>query len=237
MSETRETTENSKAARLDPATEERIYRLYREYFQAAEENRNGNLWEVIAWDAALTEPPAALTDAALEMYRDGILLPDFSARMLQTLRSSRGRAWFVTRWSYEEVKAHLTVREWLLRAGIADETLKTLSDDLMASFRWEPEIDEPLPVMADALLWELRQIEKTRDLRDAAKSAGDPALTDAATRLLTDHEAHRDFLRASLRIIADTYPDDVRTSVKTIAPFSEDPSAERTLLALLDIPN
>ena len=228
------TSERSVVARLDPATEERLYRLYREYYQRAEDERAWNLWEVISWDAALKEPPADLVSAAIDIYKDGIPLPDFSARLLNVQRASRGRAWFLTCWSYEEVKAHLAIREWLLCAGVSDETLKNLSDELMNSYRWEPDSYEPLPMLADALYWELRQIEKMRQLRTAAQTAGDPALTDVATRTLADHEAQRDFFRNTLRIISETYLRDVREAIKTAT--IQNPTVEPMLLALLDIP-
>ena len=223
-------------ARLDLATEGRLYKLYREYFQTAEETRNWNFWADVPWDAALAEPPAALTEIALGIYYDGVMLPDFSARTLQTLRASRGRAWFITRWSYEEVKCHLAVREWLICTGYADDELKALSDDLMASRRWLPPLDEPLPVMADALLAELQQIEKTRHLHQQAKAAGDAALTDVAARTLLDHEMHRDFFRAALMIIAENYAGDVRAAIRQTSLSLEDAAVERTLLALLDMP-
>ena len=229
------TSERSAIARLDTATENRLYALYRDYFHKAEETRNWNLWDIIPWDSVLTEPPTSLTDAVLTVYRDGVLLPDFSARALHILRSSRGRAWFLTRWSYEEVKCHLALREWLIRAGVDDNDLKTLSDEIMTAFRWQPPQDKPLTVMADALLWELRQIEQTRSLFQEAKAAGDGALTDVATRILTDHEMHRDFFRAALVIIAESYASDVQEAIRQVSADQEDENAGRTLLALLDM--
>ena len=260
------TSETSASARLDGATEERLLRLYREFFQKAEETRRWNLWNDIAWDAVPVDangkptetpaedtvdktevprkmrhylsnnPPPELAESVLAAYREDLFLPDYSASALHFLRASRGRAWFLTRWSYEEGKHLLALGQWLVLSGtLADSDLRDLSNALLAKYEWQPAHDDAPFIFADSLLWEMHEIDRFRALRKAAEETGDNALSELATRILTDEEAHRDFFRLGLAIIAERYPDMVRDAVARAAQAHESPDAGRALLALLDI--
>ena len=244
------TSEQSASARLDTATEERLLRLYREFFQQAEETRRWNLWNDVSWEVVPegsenagkmkhyldAAPPQALTEAVLNAYRDDLFLPDYSAASLHFLRASRGRAWFLTRWAYEEGKHLLGLGEWLVKSGVfADSDLRDLSNTLLAKYEWQPAHSDAPFIFADCLLWEMHEIERFRALRKAAEQGGDAALTELTTRILTDEEAHRDFFRLALAIVAERYPNMVRDAVNRAAQAGESPDAGRALLALLDI--
>ncbi len=230
------TSEFSASARLDPATEERLYRLFREFFQKAEETRRWNLWSDVPWDAIATDPPRELSEAVLTAFREDSFLPDYSAHALHYLRASRGRAWFLTRWAYEEGKHLLALGEWLTKSGsISGDDLRELSNGLLATYTWQPEDRDNLFVWADALLWEMHEIDRFRALKQSAETAGDSALVELASRILTDEEAHRDFFRLSLAIIAERYGERVEAAIKEAAQAHESPEAGQTLLALLDL--
>jgi acyl-[acyl-carrier-protein] desaturase len=232
------TNEMSTAARLDRPTEDRLYRLYREYFQHAETERTWNLWNDVPWDQVRTDPPAELVAAVLEAYRDDLLLPDYSARALSLLRSSRGRAWFLTQWSYEEGKHLLALNEWLVRSGaFADDELRRMSDELLSTCRWEPPFPDAPAVFVDALLWEMRQLEQARSLARLADAAGDPALATLVGRIIADELAHRDFFRATLVTIAEAHRDLVTDAVRRVAEVLDQPGGEKPVLALLDLPS
>jgi acyl-[acyl-carrier-protein] desaturase len=231
------TTDTSAAARLDRPTEDKLYRLYRDYFERADAERNWNLWSDIPWDAIRTDPPAELVAAVLEAYRDDLLLPDYSAKALHILRSSRGRAWFLTRWSYEEGRHLLALNEWLVRSGAyTDDDLRRMSDDLLGKYGWEPVFPDAPAVFVDALLWELRQIEQSRALARQAEVAGDAALGDLMKRVLADETAHRDFFRAALVTISAAHPDLVTDAVRRVTGALDYPGGDRPILALLDLP-
>jgi len=231
------TTAASASARLERATEDKLYRLYRGYFERADAERNWNLWSDVPWDAIRTDPSAELVAAVLEAYRDDLLLPDYSAKALHILRSSRGRAWFLTRWSYEEGRHLLALNEWLVRSGAyADDDLRRMSDDLLAEYGWEPVFPDAPAVFVDALIWELRQIEQARALARQAEAAGDAALGDLLKRVLDDETAHRDFFRAALVTISAAHADLVTDAVRRVTEALDHPGGERPILALLDLP-
>jgi acyl-[acyl-carrier-protein] desaturase len=230
------TRPESSAMRLDRATEDRLYRLYREYFQDGERNRNWNPWTAVPWEEVKSEPSAELVEAAIAAYREDLFLPDYSSRALAALRASRGRAWFLTRWSYEEGKHLLALHEWLIRSGaFDDEQLKEMSDSLLNSYRWEPPATDAPAIFVDALLWERREIERATDLRRRAEIAGDLAFVAALDLILADETAQRDFFVGTLRIIAEKYPDMVRDAVRRVTEALEDPTGATAVLHLLDL--
>jgi acyl-[acyl-carrier-protein] desaturase len=212
------TNEKSAAARMDRPTEDRLYKLFRDFFQQAELERRWNLWNDFAWDTVPTNPSPALVQAVTRAYHDELFLPDYSARALYHLRSSRGRAWFVTRWTYEEGKHLLVLAEWLMRCGAyTNDELRAQSDDLLLRFTWEPPYDDAPAVLADFLLWELKERERYRALRTLALAEGDAVLAAVLVEILKDEDAHRDFLHQSLAIIAETYPEQVADAARRIA--------------------
>lgn len=199
------TNERSAIARLDRATEDKLYARFHDYFLAAERGRAWNLWTDTPWEQVVSPPPSELTVRVLEAYRDELMLPDYSAKALQILRASRGRAWFLTRWAYEEGKHLLALHEWLLRSkAYTDDQLRVMADGLLGTFAWEPLDEEPVAVLHEMQTWEQHEIERTTTLLSLAKDAGDNALTAILMRTLADEKAHEAFLREVLEVIENT---------------------------------
>lgn len=223
------------AAMLDRETEEALYRHYRAFFHTAENTRNWNPWTDIPWDQVSIAPSPALAEAVLASYREDVFLPDYTVTMLHTLRSSRGRAWFATRWSYEEGKHLLTLGEWLVRSGTrTDDELKVMADELLYAYRWEAPFPDPTAVLADALAWEMREIERYRALHHLASEEGDAALTGAIRRLLADEEAHQAFFLEALEIIARMHGELVTDAVRRVATAQGSPAHAHALLTAFD---
>jgi acyl-[acyl-carrier-protein] desaturase len=234
------TNEKSAAARMDRATEDRLYKVFRDFFQKAEDYRRWNLWSDFDWDAVPTNPSPALVQAVTRAYHDELFLPDYSARALYHLRSSRGRAWFLTRWTYEEGKHLLVLSEWLMRCGAyTNDQLRAQSDDLLLHFAWEPPYEDAPAVLADFLLWELKERDRYRSLRKLAEAEGDTVLVSVLAYILRDEDAHRDYLIQSLAVIAETYPELVADAARRIVASNttgdDGPNFGNALLAELDI--
>jgi acyl-[acyl-carrier-protein] desaturase len=200
------TRPESSAMRLDRPTEDALYKLYRNYFREAEDNRNWSPWTAIPWEETKPEPSPNLIEAVLDLYRDALFLPDYSARALELLRASRGRAWFITRWSYEEGKHLLILHEWLIRSGAyTDDQLKAMSDELLTAYRWEPPFPDAPAIFVDALLWEQREIEQINAIKAQAENTGDTALLTVLNLMLADENAHHEFFAAALRTIEENH--------------------------------
>ena len=200
----------SAAARLDRDTEVRLYQLYRDYFRRGEEERRWVIWTDIPWDETRLNPAPELVDAVWNAFQEDVFLPDYSARALQILRASRGRTWFLTRWAYEEGKHLLGLTEWLTRSGaMTSEEVRDGSELLLSAFQWEPDSLDGIDLFADFLHWETLETARYEALLAQARDAGDLALVALLTRIVEEDAGHRDFFAESLRIIGETYPDQV----------------------------
>ena len=111
----------SSAMRLDRETERELYALYKDYCRTAEEEGRDALWRDPIPTEGIGGATPALAEAALAAYRQDVYLPDYGAATLRRLRASRGRAWFWTRWSYEESRQLLALHEWLIAARRSEE--------------------------------------------------------------------------------------------------------------------
>lgn len=205
-------------AMLDRATEDALYEKFAAFFRVAEEERAWNLWTEVPWEQTANPPSAALTEAVEAAYADELFLPDYAEQMLSLVRSSRGRAWFMTRWTYEEGKHILALGEWLMRSGQrSDAALKAFSDDLLAGGRWTLPFTDPSAAMVYALVREQEEIERYRALRSAAEAENDGALGILLRHILSDEQAHRDFLRDALRTIQGSQPALIEEAARRVA--------------------
>lgn len=203
---------------LDGDTERELYQAYRQFFTRAERERRWNLWADVPWDQANPRASDALANAVLAAYAEENFLPDYSEQLLNLLRASRGRAWFVTRWMYEEGKHSLALGEWLVRAGkMTDEQVRDHADDLLARTRRTLVSDEPLAAMVEAFAREQDEIARYSALGALAREESDGALAHVCAQLLSDEETHAVFFRDALRLIAARQPDLVQNAVETIA--------------------
>jgi acyl-[acyl-carrier-protein] desaturase len=117
----------------NPQFENRFYELYLEFFNRAESERRWNVQKDIPWDRCnpkVTDEIALIVESfcAVELF-----LPDYTSKILQLVRKSRGRAWFQANWGYEESKHSLVLEEWLVRSG--KRTAKEISTFADTVFR------------------------------------------------------------------------------------------------------
>ena len=212
----------SAAAMLDRETERKLYQTFRRFFVQAERERRWDLWNDIPWDQASSHASETLVEAVVAAYAEEAFLPDYSQRLLNLLRSSRGRAWFVTRWSYEEGKHLLALGEWLVRANKrTDDQMKAFTDDLLAETVRDVPIREPVPALVWALAHEQGEIARYRALGAQARDENDAALTAVCDRLLRDEEAHAAFFRDTLRLIQEREPGLVADAVRRMILLPE----------------
>lgn len=211
-------TNNKALAMLDRATEDALYAHFGAYFRRAEEERRWNLWGDVPWDQAKPAPGDDLVQAVEAAYAQELFLPDYSAKLIHLLRSSRGRAWFLTRWTYEEGKHLLALGEWLMRSGArTNDELESFSDRVLAQDEWQLASPDPTTALAQVLAREHEEVARYQKLLVRAETAGDGALVAVITKLLGDEQAHRHFFRDALRLIEERHPILVQTAASTLA--------------------
>src|SRR5258708_4750458 len=101
---------------LNSKIEQRFFEHYLEYFKLAEDRRRWNLWKDVPWDKCNPNASPLIADVVEAFSAVEMFLPDYTAKILQLIRKSRGRAWFQANWGYEESKHSLTLAEWLVRS-------------------------------------------------------------------------------------------------------------------------
>jgi hypothetical protein len=227
---------------MDRPTEDRLYKLFRDFFQQAEIERRWNLWNDFAWDTVGTNPSPALVAAVTRAYHDELFLPDYSARALYHLRSSRGRAWFLTRWTYEEGKHLLVLAEWLMRSGsYTNDELRAQSDRSAAALYLGAAYEDAPAVLADFLLWELKERDRYRALRKLAVAEGDEVL--AAVWSYSERRGRASGLpapepRDHRRDVSEQVADAARRIAANDATGDDGPAFGNALLAdLTSLPN
>jgi acyl-[acyl-carrier-protein] desaturase len=221
-----------KTAMLDRATEDALYAHFTDYFRRAEEKRRWNLWNDVPWEAVNPGASDDLTDAVEAAYAEELLLPDYSEQLIHRLRGSRGRAWFLTRWSYEEGKHLLVLAEWLMRSGKrTDDQLKESSYQVLGERSWRLSFEDPIAAMAETLLREHQEIVRYERLLPRAHAEHDGALSAVLHQLLSDEMEHRAFFRDALLLLKERLPDrQVEEGVRRVAEL---PAAERFASTLL----
>jgi acyl-[acyl-carrier-protein] desaturase len=180
---------------------EAVYRMYMDFFEAAEKKRRWSVYDDIPWerlDPSVYDEGRATnveTFCGVELY-----LPDYVGQGINLVRENFGRAWFQANWGYEESKHGLALRLYLLKSGQrTTEQLREL-EDAIAAQPWRLPFDTPRRMTcygaiqeASTLLAYLRQIED-------AKSANDEVLTTVYRLIARDEAAHQQFYRAVLKL-------------------------------------
>ncbi len=184
--------------------EERFFDLYLEYFKLAEDRRRWNLWRDVPWEQANPESSPLIANivegfSAVEMF-----LPDYTAKIMQLIRKSRGRAWFQANWGYEESKHSLALAEWLVRSGHrTDEQMRAYANSLLDGGEWELPFDHPRQMIIYTMVQELATWLNYRNLMNLAHQNEDPALVRVLTLISRDEKCHYEFFRRGVGIFLE----------------------------------
>ncbi|MCI0342979.1 MAG: acyl-ACP desaturase [Planctomycetales bacterium] len=97
--------------------EEKLYRIYWEFFEKAERERRWSVFDDIPWDKVNQEASEDLALCAETFCCVELYLPDYITYALGVVRNSFGQSWFQANWGYEESKHALSLGEYLVRSG------------------------------------------------------------------------------------------------------------------------
>ena len=79
---------------MSATLERRFYDLYLKYFHKAEARRRWNLQNDIPWAEVGRSPDPDIVQVIEAFMAVELYLPDYTSKILNLVRSSRGRAWF-----------------------------------------------------------------------------------------------------------------------------------------------
>ena len=179
--------------------EDFFYRELLKYLKLAEEKRRWNLFKDIPWeqcnpDTSDTLAQCVETFCAVEMY-----LPDFTSKLLEMIRRSRGRAWFHINWGYEESKHSMTLEGWLIASGHRTEEEREAVQNALFGAEWELPFDHPRQMVCYTMVQELATFWNYRNLEKIAAKERDLCLVTALRVISVDERVHYNFFRNTVK--------------------------------------
>ena len=198
------------------ALEGRFHDLYLEYFHKAEAHRRWNLLNDIPWERVgkVIDPNVAQvvqSFMAVEMF-----LPDYTSKIMNLVRSSRGRAWFQANWGYEESKHSLALEMWLTKSGARTvEHVREFQDDLL-SREWDLPYETPLEMIIYTTFQEFATGVNYRGLRRVAQESNDPALDQVLVLLSRDETGHFEFFKNGTKLFMEKDRDRVLEALNKV---------------------
>lgn len=180
--------------------EDTMMKMYLRFFEIAEERRRWNLFKDIPWEQTSKNATDLLGDFVEQFCGVELYLPDYTSKLTQMLRRSRGRGWFLQNWGYEESKHSLTLEKWLVLSGKRTEASVQDFSDVVLESAWDPPFSEPRQMMIYGMIQELATHVNYKRLRDMALNEGDKALGTALRFISIDEMAHYGFYREVVRV-------------------------------------
>ena len=161
----------------DTARQERLYRLYRTFFDKAEQERRWNPYRDVPYDKINPDAPECLVTVAETFCCVESYLPDYVSKGINLVRPYFGQAWFSANWGYEESKHSVALLEYLIQSRRrTPEQMFDLQARLM-SLDWTLPFDTArrmtiygcLQEMATFVIY-VRQEQRARELGDECLS-------------------------------------------------------------------
>ena len=121
----------------DTAMQERLYSMYKTFFDKAEQERRWNPLRDIPYEKINAETPESVILCAETFCLVESYLPDYVSQGINVVRPYFGQAWFSANWAYEESKHSVALMEYLLQSKRrSPEYLFDLQSQLM-QHKWE----------------------------------------------------------------------------------------------------
>ncbi len=202
------------------AIEDRFFEQYLEYFKLAEDRRRWNIWKDIPWEDVNPDADDLVADVVEAFSAVEMFLPDYTAKILQMIRKSRGRAWFQANWGYEESKHSLTLAEWLVVSGKRTESgMRAYESSLLDNAEWELPFDHPRQMMIYTMIQELATWLNYWNLKSYVETSErgiDPALSRALHLISADEKTHYNFFRKGVKVFMEFEPEETLKDLKFV---------------------
>jgi acyl-[acyl-carrier-protein] desaturase len=183
----------------DPATQAKIWRLYRDYFDVAERKRRWNLRDDIPWGQCNPGLDPAVADVVETFCMVELFLPDYLAKQLPQVRNSKGRSWMLASWGYEESKHSMALSDWMLGGGHRTERQLREMDNSVFEREWGLKYDDPLASVVYTMGQEVATRVNYRNLRKVAGGRC-PALDKVLEFVQIDEAAHAGYFRQLVQV-------------------------------------
>ena len=182
-------------------TRDKVYRLYLDFLETAENKRRWSVFNDIPWDEIHVSKTTEGTPQCVEIFcSEELYVPDYSSKGLEMLRSMFGMAWFQTCWAFEESKHGLVFREYLTRSGLRSETEFAALEASIFSKSWRLPYATPRQMACYGALQEGATYVAYKVQKDRALGGGDKVLEAIFHLVGRDEAAHGGFYRAMIEL-------------------------------------
>ena len=143
-------------------------------------------------------------------------MPDFTSKILELVRKSRGRAWFQANWGYEESKHSLALEQWLLHSGKRTHKQVNEFTEQVLAHEWNLPFQTPRQMMIYTTFQELSTGLNYRNLRRKAIEQNDEALSTALSHIARDESAHYQFFQDGVKLYLKEDRDGTMEDIKFV---------------------
>ncbi len=195
-------------ALMCPEIEGALWRIYRDFFDAAERKRRWRIREDVPWNECNPNLDPAIADVVESFTAVELYLPDYVSKVLPLARNSMGRSWFYANWGYEESKHSLVLTDWLLKSGHRTEEYMHDLERKVFEREWNLPLGDSLGMLMYAMVQELATFLNYRNLKQRViAKGGDPALEQILTFVSVDEKAHygifKEFIELFMQVDRD----------------------------------
>lgn len=196
--------------------EEIFFEAFLRYFKNAEERRRWNIEKDIPWDKTSPNASELTADIVQSFSAVEMFLPDYTHKIMELVRQSRGRAYFQANWGYEESKHSIVLEEWLLRSGKrTEEQVRAFERELLGA-EWDLPFETARQMIIYTTVQEMATGLNYTNLRRRAEMEGDEALSRALRWVSADESAHYNFFRKSVKAYLALEPEETVNDIKFV---------------------
>ncbi len=189
--------------KADAAKQERLYEMYKTFFDKAERERRWNPLRDVPYDKIRSDVPESLVMVAETFCCVESYLPDYVSKGINIVRPYFGQAWFSAAWAYEESKHSVALMEYLLRSGKrTPEHMFDLQARLM-SVAWELPFDTARRMTIYGCFQEQATFVIYLKQEQRAKALGDECLATIFRLNARDEIAHCRFYEDVVKVLLE----------------------------------
>lgn len=207
-----------KSTSLQCQIEDAFYENYLRYFQNAEARRRWSVDNDIPWREAQGNASELVVSIVESFCAVESFLPDYTSRIMQLVRRSRGRALFQANWGYEESKHSLALEGWLIASGKRTEDEMEDFERSLLGAEWKLPFETPRQMICYTMIQELATGLNYINLRRLVHETGegDPCLDKSLRWLSSDESAHYNFFRKGVKTYLALDPEGTIADLKYV---------------------
>lgn len=201
----------------DTRRQERLYEMYKTFFDKAEQERRWNPLRDVPYDKIKKDAPDSLITVAETFCCVESFLPDYVSKGINIVRPYFGQAWFSANWAYEESKHSVALMEYLLRSGRrTPEQMFDLQNTLMST-EWDLPFKTARQMTIYGCFQEMATFVIYVKQEQRAKEVGDECLSTIFRLNARDEIAHCRFYEDVVKVLLEEDRDGTLTDIAQVA--------------------